>query len=225
MTGGASTPAGGGGGFNAWWQSLKGHPQATNVHTNVRTTVQRLKKAKWGMPVDVKIDFLRPTIEMLNDSLQQAYRQLPPRLQEAAPQIGVALASGLIVFAIQQRRLSNQRQANLAMQQELVLVKRERNELRQRVSTLKVRKRPRVLQVLCLLMTPACWTPLRQAPCVGSLQGLALCVPCRQIGLREQRWRHGWQQQWRKPRMPPPQLPTLRPEQPQHAFSSPPDTN
>lgn len=146
MTGGASTPAGGGGGFNAWWQSLKGHPQATNVHTNVRTTVQRLKKAKWGMPVDVKIDFLRPTIEMLNDSLQQAYRQLPPRLQEAAPQIGVALASGLIVFAIQQRRLSNQRQANLAMQQELVLVKRERNELRQRVSTLKVRKRPRVFK-------------------------------------------------------------------------------
>ncbi|KAI3432872.1 hypothetical protein D9Q98_010455 [Chlorella vulgaris] len=143
MTGGASTPAGGGGGFNAWWQSLKGHPQATNVHTNVRTTVQRLKKAKWGMPVDVKIDFLRPTIEMLNDSLQQAYRQLPPRLQEAAPQIGVALASGLIVFAIQQRRLSNQRQANLAMQQELVLVKRERNELRQRVSTLKANRAPR----------------------------------------------------------------------------------
>lgn len=58
--------------------------------------------------VDVKVDFLNPTIETVKASVAHAWSQLPPPVQQAAPFVGVAAGSGLLVFAIQQRRIHNQ---------------------------------------------------------------------------------------------------------------------
>lgn len=61
------------------------------------------------MPVDVKVDFLRPTVEAVREAVlnvQTAYLQLPPHVQQAAPLVGVAVGSGLVVFLVQQRRVN-----------------------------------------------------------------------------------------------------------------------
>lgn len=54
------------------------------------------------------MDFLNPTIETIQQSLNTAWSQLPPPVQQAAPFVGVAVGSGLVVYVVQQRRLNNQ---------------------------------------------------------------------------------------------------------------------
>ena len=58
--------------------------------------------------MDVKVDFLAPTMDTIRQSLTTAWAQLPPPVQQAAPYVGVAAGSGLVVFVVQQRRLNNQ---------------------------------------------------------------------------------------------------------------------
>jgi len=60
------------------------------------------------LPRPLQVDFLRPTIETVQQSLNSAWAQLPPPVQQAAPYVGVAVGSGFVVFIIQQRRLNNQ---------------------------------------------------------------------------------------------------------------------
>jgi hypothetical protein len=100
---------GGGGGVGAWWRHVTGqdgHAAAKAVQhhvSNVTSHVkQRAQTMKWSMPVDVKVDFLRPTIEYITET----FYQLPPPIQQAAPFVGVAAGSGLLVFLIQQRRVN-----------------------------------------------------------------------------------------------------------------------
>lgn len=58
--------------------------------------------------VDVKVDFLNPTIETVKQSLNNAWAQLPPPVQQAAPYAACVVGSGLVVFVVQQRRLNHQ---------------------------------------------------------------------------------------------------------------------
>jgi hypothetical protein len=110
-TGGAAASGGGGGGnIGRWWRHITGQDgheaaKALNHHvSNVTNHVrQRAQTMKWSMPVDVKVDFLRPTIE----TVTEVFYSLPPPVQAAAPYVGVAAGSGLLVFLVQQRRVNH----------------------------------------------------------------------------------------------------------------------
>jgi len=116
-TGGAAAAKGGGGGgsLGAWWRQVTskdgGHAAAKSVQqqvSNMTNTVKHKAQAiKWSMPVDVKVDFLRPTFETMRDTMTEAFYSLPPPVQQAAPFVGVAAGSGLVVFLIQQRRVNH----------------------------------------------------------------------------------------------------------------------
>ena len=106
----AGAGAAGGGGLAAWWASFTGHggPANSVAHhttTTFKTLKQRASTVKWSMPVDVKVDFLRPTFETVRETALNIWVQLPPPVQQAAPFVGVAVGSGLVVFVIQQRRV------------------------------------------------------------------------------------------------------------------------
>ncbi|PRW61497.1 mTERF domain-containing mitochondrial [Chlorella sorokiniana] len=130
------------GGVQGWWKGLwTAHGPA--VEQRIQGAVKAVSKAKLAMPVDVKVDFLRPTIETIQQSFQSAWAQLPPPVQQAAPYAGVALGSGLVVYAIQQRRLNNQVNRNRELQLELNGLQKERLDLLRRVNTLKANRAPR----------------------------------------------------------------------------------
>lgn len=84
------------------------------------------------------MDFLKPTIETVQESLGLAWAQLPPPVQQAAPYAGVALGSGLLVYVVQQRRLTLQRQQAVELREQLTGLQKERLDLLRRVNTLKV---------------------------------------------------------------------------------------
>jgi hypothetical protein len=84
------------------------------------------------------VDFLKPTIETVQESLGLAWAQLPPPVQQAAPYAGVALGSGLLVYVVQQRRLMLQRQQAVELREQLTGLQKERLDLLRRVNTLKV---------------------------------------------------------------------------------------
>lgn len=99
-----------GGGLGAWWQSVTKSPGAENVRGRMTSVAQKVKenasKVKtWSMPVDVKVDFLQPTIQTVKGAAQAVWVQLPPQAQQAAPYVGVAFGSGLLVYIVQQRRV------------------------------------------------------------------------------------------------------------------------
>lgn len=109
LNGASGAGAVGGGGLAAWWRQLASrHGSTVQQHVNnVASTVKvRAHAMKWSMPVDVKVDFLRPTIEIVRESLTNAWIQLPPPVQQASPYVGVAVGSGLVVFLLQQRRVN-----------------------------------------------------------------------------------------------------------------------
>lgn len=109
---GKGNGAAAGAGLVGLWNKLTGHGTSavSNVHQHVAQvayTVRReAKNVKWSMPVDVKIDFLRPAFETVKDTLTTTWIQLPPPVQQAAPFVGVAVGSGLIVYLVQQRRVN-----------------------------------------------------------------------------------------------------------------------
>ncbi|EFN52241.1 hypothetical protein CHLNCDRAFT_139118 [Chlorella variabilis] len=113
------------------------------MEQRVRGAVTKLQKTKWTMPVDVKVDFLKPTIETVSESLRGAWVQLPPPVQQAAPYVGVAMGSGIVVYAVQQRRLNQQRERSAELQLQVTALHKERHELLRRVNTLKANRAPR----------------------------------------------------------------------------------
>ena len=63
---------------------MKG-PQGKAV-SNFSTMVKdKVGKMKVAMPVDVKVDFLKPTMETIRESANNVWVQLPPQAQVAAP--------------------------------------------------------------------------------------------------------------------------------------------
>jgi hypothetical protein len=111
---GGAAAGGGGGNLGAWWRRVTGqdgNSAAKAVHHHVsnatKTVRQRASTIKWSMPVDVKVDFLRPTLETMRETMTEVFYSLPPPVQQAAPYVGVAAGSGLLVFLIQQRRVNH----------------------------------------------------------------------------------------------------------------------
>ena len=110
--GGAAAGAGAGGSLAAWWQKVTGHAgeiakEAPHHVSRAAYTVRsRASGMKWSMPVDVKIDFLRPAIETVRETAIVTWYNLPPQVQQAAPFVGVAVGSGLVMFLVQQRRVN-----------------------------------------------------------------------------------------------------------------------
>jgi len=98
------------GGIGAWWRQVtkgEGGQAVTKKISTVASSVRdKASKMKWSMPVDVKVDFLQPTVQTVRSALDAAWHQLPPPAQQAAPYVGVALGSGLVVHLIQQRRVN-----------------------------------------------------------------------------------------------------------------------
>lgn len=142
--GAAGAAAGGGAlsGFGQWWNHITNkHVPAVQHHVNnVATHVRsRAQTVKWSMPVDVKVDFLRPTIETVKESAITIWYQLPPPVQQAAPFVGVAMGSGLVVFLIQQRRLNHVRARNEELKVQVGALSKERQELIKRINLLKVK--------------------------------------------------------------------------------------
>jgi len=100
--------AGAGGGLAAWWAQVRSQHGPT-VQAHVVNVKAKAKGIKWSMPVDVKVDFVRPMMETIREvafNARQAFYTLPPHVQQAAPLAGVALGSGLLVFLVQQRRVN-----------------------------------------------------------------------------------------------------------------------
>ena len=137
-----SAKAGGaaaGGGLGAWWRHNTGQDAAKAVHhhvSNVTNSVrQRAQTMKWSMPVDVKVDILRPTIE----TVTEVFYSLPLPVQQAAPFVGVAAGSGLLVYVIQQRRVNYHRQHGEELHVQVKTLKKEKEELLKRINLLKAR--------------------------------------------------------------------------------------
>lgn len=142
---GKAAGAGAAGGLAAWWRSVTGQgSQASSVGqrvSNVAHTVRsRASTMKFtGMPVDVKIDFLRPTLDTIKETVLNTWVQLPPQVQQAAPFVGVALGTGVLVFGVQQRRLTVARARGDELNGQVKGLKKEKEELLKRLSLLKAR--------------------------------------------------------------------------------------
>lgn len=121
---------------NVWWSGLVQRAESAKAH--MAKTVKGLQK---GVPVDVKVDFLRPTMDAMKESMNSAWRQLPPPVQQAVPYVGVALGSGLIVFAIQQHRVNVQRRKREEVRLEVQSLLKERAALLRQINDLHTRPR------------------------------------------------------------------------------------
>jgi uncharacterized protein YoxC len=140
--GAAAPPAAGGGGLlggiGAWWNSVASqHGPAVEHH--VKFVATRAKKLKWGMPINVKVDFLQPTIEAVKDYSQQVWVGMPAPMQQAAPLVGAAVGTGLVVFLVQQRRVNQYRQKGNELEDKVVVLGKEKEELLKRINLLKAR--------------------------------------------------------------------------------------
>ncbi|GAB4814896.1 hypothetical protein N2152v2_001942 [Parachlorella kessleri] len=128
-----------GAGIAKWWQSLTA--SAAPVKGELQKAAKGLQSRTQGwtmpsMPVDVKVDFLRPTAEAVKETFHNVWVQLPPPMQQAAPYVGVAMGSGLLVFAVQQQRIKRQRKRTEEVRLEVQTLLKERTTLLQQIRDL-----------------------------------------------------------------------------------------
>lgn len=140
----ARNPGGGGaaaatssGGLGAFWRNWSQGPQGQAVRSNFAAMKDKVSKMKVAMPVDVKVDFLQPTIQTVKGTLDSAWQQLPPQAQQAAPFVGVALGSGLLVYMIQQRRIRYYRKKRDDLVAEIKSLQKDKDDLKFKVGVLK----------------------------------------------------------------------------------------
>ena len=81
-TAAAGAAAGGG-----WFSSFMKGPQGKAVSNFSNMVKDKVGKMKVAMPVDVKVDFLKPTMETIRESANNVWVQLPPQAQVAAPYV------------------------------------------------------------------------------------------------------------------------------------------
>lgn len=119
----------------------KGRPQGEAVTSTVSsfTTIakDKMKKVKLAMPVDVKVDFLQPTIETVRGACDSVWQQLPPQAQLAAPYVGVALGSAFLVYVIQQRRVNYYKRKRDGLVAEVKALQKDKDDLKYKVGVLK----------------------------------------------------------------------------------------
>jgi hypothetical protein len=125
------------GGLGAFWKNWSQGPQGQAVRSNFASMKDKVSKMKVAMPVDVKVDFLQPTIQTVKGTLDSAWQQLPPQAQQAAPFVGVALGSGLLVYMIQQRRIRYYRKKRDDLVAEIKSLQKDKDELKFKVGVLK----------------------------------------------------------------------------------------
>jgi hypothetical protein len=129
------------GGLAGWWSHWRKGPQGEAVTSTVSsfTTIakDKMKKVKLAMPVDVKVDFLQPTIETVRGACDSVWQQLPPQAQLAAPYVGVALGSAFLVYVIQQRRVNYYKRKRDGLVAEVKALQKDKDDLKYKVGVLK----------------------------------------------------------------------------------------
>ena len=115
---------------------MKG-PQGKALSSFGSMVKDKVGKVKMAMPVDVKVDFLKPTMETIRESAQNVWVQLPPQAQVAAPYVATALGTFVVVNLIQQRRVNYYRQKRDSLLLEVKQLQKEKDDLRYKVGVLK----------------------------------------------------------------------------------------
>jgi hypothetical protein len=85
------------------------------------------------------VDFLRPTYETIKETVTAVWVQLPPPVQMAAPYVGAGVASGLVVFALQQRRVGHHQRREEELGAQVKVLRADRDALLKRVNLLKAK--------------------------------------------------------------------------------------
>ena len=101
---GAAAP--GGGWFASWMKGPQGQAATKKVSSFTGMMKDKIGKMKVAMPVDVKVDFLQPTIQTIREGANNVWVQLPPQAQVAAPYVATALGTFMVVNIWQQRRVN-----------------------------------------------------------------------------------------------------------------------
>ena len=134
----AGPPVGPGARLSTWWKSFSGQ-QGKNFSSATAAVKSRLQKAKFAMPVDVKVDFLRPTVEAVRETSYTVWNGLPPPVQQAAPFVGAAMGGGAVVFLMQQRRIRRLKEERDEFQERVALLQREKEELIKKINALEIK--------------------------------------------------------------------------------------
>ena len=134
----AGPPVGPAAGITAWWRSFSGkHGQ--NLKNATASMKTKLQSTKFSMPVDVKVDILRPTVEAVKETSHSVWVKLPPPVQQAAPYIGVAMGSSAVVYLIQQRRIKRLEEKRQELQVRVDNLQREKEDLIKRINSLEIK--------------------------------------------------------------------------------------
>ena len=131
----AAAPAAATGG--SWFSSLMNGPQGKAVAKFSNVVKEKIGKMKMAMPVDVKVDFLKPTMETIRESAHNVWVQLPPQAQVAAPYVATAFGTFVVVNIIQQRRVNYYRSKRDALLIEDKQLQREKDDFRYKVGVRK----------------------------------------------------------------------------------------
>ena len=86
-----------------------------------------------------QVDFLRPAMETVRETLTTVWVKLPPPVQAAAPYVGVGAASGLVVFALQQRRVGRHRRHGEELAAQVAVLRKDKEALLKRINLLKAK--------------------------------------------------------------------------------------
>jgi len=125
-----------------WWSGLgqKWTETTAGVQTNWANTTKRwYKHGKFQMPVDVQVDVLRPMWVSIQESSDAVWRRLPPPVQQAAPYLGAASLTALVVHRIGAGKLQAERERNQRLRGRVDLLLSENEELHMKIADLKAR--------------------------------------------------------------------------------------
>lgn len=124
-------------GLSGWWSNMTSSVgPSVQVHANRIASKARMK---WTMPVDVKVDIFRPTYEFIEETATLIWYQLPPQAQRAAPFVASATGGGVLMYAIQGRRLHHEKERRIAAEAQVEAVRKDNRELLNRMNVYKAK--------------------------------------------------------------------------------------
>ncbi|KAK9845466.1 hypothetical protein WJX81_007240 [Elliptochloris bilobata] len=92
---------------------------------------------KFGMPVNVEVDVLRPMAKTVREAVAGTYLSLPLPVQVGLPYFAVGASSGLIVHRISRRKLLAERTKCRNLEEKVDLLVLENKHLEDRLRELK----------------------------------------------------------------------------------------